>query len=83
MFNFLLPLGMKWLKTKTNYCISLKYLCISYSDRDNIFLCYNDFGSPLKINESIACQNDYETQSFQNNTIKAPLKICGLKNILF
>ena len=37
MFNLLLPLGMKGLKTKANWYISLKYLCISYNDRDTFF----------------------------------------------
>ena len=37
MFNPLLPLGMKGLKTKTNWCITSKYLCISYNDRDTCF----------------------------------------------
>ena len=72
---------MKGLKTKTNSYISSKYLCISYNDRD--FSCYNNFDSPLKINETIGCQNHYETHSFKNHTSQAPMKLCGFKNILF
>ena len=34
MFNLLLSLGMKGLKTKINWYVISKYLCISYSDRN-------------------------------------------------
>ena len=47
------------------------------------FSCYNDFDSPLKINETFGSQNHYETYSFKNHTIEAAMKMCGLKNILF
>ena len=73
MFNLLLPLGMKGLTAKVNCYISSKYLCISY----------NDFDSPLKINESFGSQNYYKTYSFKNRTIQAPMKMYGFRNILF
>ena len=37
MFNLLLPLDTKGLKTKTNWCISSKYFCISYNNRDTFY----------------------------------------------
>ena len=37
MFNLSLPLSMKGLKTKANWYISSKYLCISCNDRDIFF----------------------------------------------
>ena len=34
----------------------------------------HDFDSPLKINETFGSQNHYETYSFKNHTIQAPMK---------
>ena len=55
---------MKGLKTKANWYISSKHFFISFNDLDIFISCYNDFDSPLKINETIGRQNDYETHSF-------------------
>ena len=47
------------------------------------FSCYNNFDSPLKINETFGRQNHYETHSIKIHTIQAPMKMRGFKNILF
>ena len=64
MFKLLLPLGMKRFKAELNWHITSKYLCISYNDQDTFFSCYNDFDSPLKINETTGRHNHYETHNF-------------------
>ena len=44
-----------------------------------IFSRYNDFDSPLKINETIVRQNPYETRSVKNDKVQAPGKMCNVK----
>ena len=37
----------------------------------------------LKINETFGSQTHYETYSFKNHTIQAPMKMYGFQSILF
>ena len=67
---------MKGLKTKANWYISLKYLCISYNDRDAFFHATMILPHLLKLMKPMV------VKSFKHYTIQALMKMRGFKNIL-
>ena len=83
MFHLLLPLGMKGVKIKTNWYISLKYLCISYNNRDTFFHAAMILTHALKLAKLLLVKIITKHTTLKNQTIQAPMKMYGFKNILF
>ena len=82
MFNLLLPLSMKGLKTKTNCYISSKYLCISYNDRDTFFHTTIILNHLLKLTKLLVVRIIKKHTSLKIIQCRL-LGKCGFKNNLF